>query len=494
MRSRSVSEIQTTFRDLNLHPNNLESPSPPTPLMISPVTVHPTSIPVPYGYASTQYHSNDARNVFADHSQINAVPRPLSSRLQPRPNGSIGSKGSNRPNAPRGLSESQQKVAANYDVLATNRSRNTLKQRSESITRNVRDMNNWLKYVAISNGVREAFYENHCQKIKVLDLGSGSGGDLYKFRGNKLYLKLYVAVDFSPKCIESATHKFESIVQDQNRRRAVPQRKRLKFGRINAYGQTADEYFGGELFDAYFLCEDMTSSNLRRHRVMMEQGPFHLLNVQFSLHYAFESMQTLNSWLDTVAESTMTGSFMVCSLVRDEIVLRRVLDAKRQSGNSGDRGNLKEYRYANELQSISMTQDMTNRVLREQQKLGIEADASSKVDWESVKNDQRDYSNLVGISYRYFQRDCVEGDGDGVQEYLVPLHALCVMLWRRCRMKLVANEDSTGMVCRFSRKSPYKFGFKKGRELHKVRWSDCEIDLLDTYRYVTFQRMAQDQE
>ena len=35
----------------------------------------------------------------------------------------------------------------------------------------------------------------------------------------------------------------------------------------------------------------------------------------------------------------------------------------------------------------------------------------------------------VGVPYTYYQRDSVEGEGNGVQEYCIVFPALCRLLW-----------------------------------------------------------------
>lgn len=387
------------------------------------------------------------------------------------------------------LRRTRQKIVDNYNSQAEV-SGHHLKERSKKRTANIRDMNNWLKYVCIVYSIREAFYENYCQKIKVLDLGCGKGGDLYKFRGMKLYLSHYVGVDLAHKCLQSARRKFESMIQDQRRHSKASAAERQRFGRKNAYGQSAGDFFDGELFYADFICNDMMSPNMMQNAVLREEAPFHLLNVQFALHYAFESISSLDSWLETVASCTVSGSFLVCSLVQDQRLLWRLRNEMAQQNDTGNRNDDEMVQSENELQSIKMKKSDVIQALADYEECGLFIDSMDSVKMmnEMVKNDDADYSKLIGIPYTYYQEDSVEGEGDGVEEYLVPFKVLCVMLWRKCKMKLIWRRAADGMYEEFRNKAPYKYGFAKRRNLHQVDWTEAEREVIHTYHYALFMR------
>merc|ERR1711951_172535 len=105
-----------------------------------------------------------------------------------------------------------------------------------------------------------------------------------------------------------------------------------------------------------------------------------------------------------------------------------------------------------------------------------------------MEHDERDYSKLIGIPYTYFQEDSVEGDGNGVEEYLVPFHVLCVMLWQKCRMRLEWCDDGLGSERNYCNVAPYKYGYLK-RGLDKVRWTKSETEVVKTYQYALFMRL-----
>ena len=124
------------------------------------------------------------------------------------------------------LSDAQQRVAANYNsrtACAAN-----LEHRRRSDTVNIRDMNNWLKYVSITQCIWSAFEHNNGHKISVLDLGCGKGGDLYKMRGNKQWIASYVGVDFASECIESAKRKYRGMAEQQERHGLAMRTHRLR--------------------------------------------------------------------------------------------------------------------------------------------------------------------------------------------------------------------------------------------------------------------------
>lgn len=77
----------------------------------------------------------------------------------------------------------------------------SVEMRSESKILHLRNLNNWIKYTLI---------HDHCPvQSRVLDLASGKGGDLKKWK--EQHIKEYVAVDIAEGSIRDAVHRFKEI-------------------------------------------------------------------------------------------------------------------------------------------------------------------------------------------------------------------------------------------------------------------------------------------
>lgn len=340
-----------------------------------------------------------------------------------------------------------------------------MERRKCSATVNIRDMNNWLKYVSITQCVWSAFAHNSRQKISVLDLGCGKGGDLYKMRGNKHFIDSYVGVDFAEKCIDSARRRYHGIVEQQQSNTAAPYIQRRNFNEHNAYAQTAEDFYEAPMFDAGFICADITSAALRKHPLIVRDKPFEMITAQFSFHYGFQSKASLDSLLNTMAEVTSKGSHFVCSLVRDEVIVDRLGTTREARSTARRKSSTIQFR--NSLQCIKM----------------------KKMHLDLVRNaDRFDEYATVGVPYTYYQRDSVEGDGTGVEEYFIAFSALCRLLWRKCKMRLVSKKVCADIYAEAAHVPPFKYGLSSGRRLDAVRWTNTEREVIDTFAYALFRR------
>eukprot|EP00484_Ammonia_sp_Unknown_P024482 CAMPEP_0197023684 /NCGR_PEP_ID=MMETSP1384-20130603/4349_1 /TAXON_ID=29189 /ORGANISM="Ammonia sp." /LENGTH=429 /DNA_ID=CAMNT_0042451935 /DNA_START=905 /DNA_END=2193 /DNA_ORIENTATION=+ len=295
---------------------------------------------------------------------------------------------------------------------------NYMELRSRDTTRNIRDMNNWCKYVNITHSIREAFGENGEHRINILDLGCGKGGDLYKCRGNKKYIHKYLGIDISEECVFAARRKYERILQENIKHRNAPHEERKKFGLNNAYGQTAKEFYDGSFFDAQFICNDMTSPDLHEQKLIVQHRPFHLINIQFALHYAFQTHSALMALLKTIASATKPGSYFICSFVRDELMIKR-LSESLDSGTQNDGDSIS---FQNEFQWLRMKKTDLQFIRQRYDKHNLlHLDVNELYEKkQSESQDDEFCQGLVGIPYQYFQRDSVEGDQNGgVQEFFI---------------------------------------------------------------------------
>merc|ERR1712157_551838 len=172
-----------------------------------------------------------------------------------------------------------------YNERAINQ---TMVEREASISKHVRNMNSWCKYVCITTAIRRSFQVNDGRKIHILDLGCGKGGDLRKYRGNKQFIQSYVGIDIAHSCIEKAKQEYSRMRKSAFSSMLRSKRQMNKFNENNPYGQTANEFFNCPMFYADFLTFDMCSPFLPSHDFIRHRRPFNLINCQFALHYAFK--------------------------------------------------------------------------------------------------------------------------------------------------------------------------------------------------------------
>lgn len=356
---------------------------------------------------------------------------------------------------------------------------------SREKTQNIRDMNNWCKYVNITHSIRDIYNKNNDSKINILDLGCGAGNDLFKCRGNKKYINKYLAMDIDPDYITTARKKYFKILQDGIKHRNASYEERKKFSLNNAYGQTAKEFYDESIFDAQFIINDMCSNTLYKHPLIKNYKPFQLVNIQFALHFGFQTNKSILALLKTIESATEKGSYLLCSFMRDNIIYQRL----GQLINNGATFNDKYVSFRNQFQSITMKKTDFKLIQNIYDQYDLFTEDIENI-YKQKNNDIDIHHDLIGIKYKYYQMDSVEGiDGDGDYEWFISFITLCKLLWKHCRMRLIYKKTASDIYIESSRQFPYKYGYSKGRELNNVKWTKDEQQVIDTYSYVMFKRV-----
>lgn len=178
------------------------------------------------------------------------------------------------------MDENQQKITKHYESV-----KEVGKAKRELLkTIQIRKMNNFIKSVLINEHVRESDV--------VLDIGCGKGGDLQKFASRNILE--YVGIDISKNSIQHA----------KERHRSSSIRFRAHFIESDAYGTL------------------LTLNKL-----------FDVISIQFSFHYAFSSMSTLDTSLRNIRSHLKTGGKLIATIPNSEVLLRRYMKYGNNYGN-----------------------------------------------------------------------------------------------------------------------------------------------------------------
>ncbi|XP_076470206.1 mRNA cap guanine-N(7) methyltransferase-like [Babylonia areolata] len=175
-----------------------------------------------------------------------------------------------------------QTVAKHYNQLQET----GLEVRKQSRIFYLRNFNNWVKSVLIGETLQQLRHDRGRAPVTVLDLCSGKGGDLLKWRkGNINHL---VCVDIAATSVEQCESRYRDMA---NRGR----------GRGN---------FSDKMFQAQFLVADCTKARLKD----MYADPsmqFDLVSCQFSFHYSFESYPQALTMMRNAAECLRPGGYFI---------------------------------------------------------------------------------------------------------------------------------------------------------------------------------------
>ncbi|XP_005107770.1 mRNA cap guanine-N7 methyltransferase [Aplysia californica] len=209
---------------------------------------------------------------------------------------------------PQGSGDHAQAVAEHYNQLQET----GLAQRTRSRIFYLRNFNNWVKSVLIADTLDKIREQDRHKHISVLDLASGKGGDLLKWKKGRIS---------SLVCADIAA---TSVQQSEERYRQNSQREKYK------------------LFDAEFIVADCTKERLKDKYKSTRQS-FDLVSCQFSFHYCFESYQQAMMMIRNASECLRPGGYFIGTTPNSYELVRRL----RNSPNST---------FGNEVYSISFAQ------------------------------------------------------------------------------------------------------------------------------------------
>ena len=122
--------------------------------------------------------------------------------------------------------------------------------------------------------------------LKVLDLGCGKRGDMYKYRNHNSVLQSYYGVDIAEDCVDNLEKIHGQMRRDYRRKespvRCTRTRTRTQgdHGSRTEHASTAEKPF----FDGYFLCADMTATDLFQQLTTIKLNSF--FNVIFLFDFS----------------------------------------------------------------------------------------------------------------------------------------------------------------------------------------------------------------
>lgn len=188
-----------------------------------------------------------------------------------------------------------------------------LATRSESKIFYLRNFNNWIKSVLINETIKRIKNEKNTSKISVLDLGSGKGGDILKWK--KANVSRVTFADIAEKSIEECKNRYENPVRAH--------------------------------FNAEFIHLDATSELIRDKIANVDNLEHDMVSSQFVIHYSFESFEKADTFIQNVSDSLKPGGYFIGTTTNSYELMKRLRSSKENSfGN--DLYNIKFYNESKE--------------------------------------------------------------------------------------------------------------------------------------------------
>lgn len=188
-------------------------------------------------------------------------------------------------------------------------------RKTDSRIKGLRSFNNWVKSTLIH---KFSPSESRDNRLRVLDIGCGKGGDLGKWQQAPQPLELYVGVDPAEVSIEQARERYAQM--------------RSGGGRGGRGGRGG--YHGGRpqrTFDAEFFAEDAFTYSLGDIPIVREigfgpgsrwgpSGGFDVVSMMFCMHYAFETEAKAKGMLENVAGSLKKGGRFLGVIPNSDVI------------------------------------------------------------------------------------------------------------------------------------------------------------------------------
>ncbi|XP_061166649.1 mRNA cap guanine-N7 methyltransferase-like [Saccostrea echinata] len=169
----------------------------------------------------------------------------------------------------------------------------------------LRNFNNWIKSVLIGETVKQLKKESNKRSLVVLDLCSGKGGDLLKWK--KAGISKIVCADIAGTSVEQCESRYREMI-----------------------GRIQHDRHSGEMFSAEFITADCTKVQLRG-KYKDSSMKFDLCSCQFSFHYCFESLPQTRVMLQNACECLALGGYFIGTTPNSLEIMKRLRSSEDKS-------------------------------------------------------------------------------------------------------------------------------------------------------------------
>lgn len=195
-----------------------------------------------------------------------------------------------------GSGDHAQKVAQHYNQI-----QETGKDaRTQSRIFFLRNFNNWVKSVVIADTLDKIRKDDHHKHVSVLDLASGKGGDLLKWKKGRI--NHLVCADIAETSVQQCAERHQ-----QNKER--------------------ERY---QIYEAEFIAADCTRERLKT-KYKNPNMKFDLVSCQFAFHYCFESYPQAMMMLRNACECLNVGGYFIGTTPNSADIIRRLQASSENS-------------------------------------------------------------------------------------------------------------------------------------------------------------------
>jgi SAM-dependent methyltransferase len=199
-------------------------------------------------------------------------------------------------------------------VISSERSQDKYYQKTTKLGKKFRDFHNWIKSSLIYSYCNQTkdYRDGKLRRKSVLDIGCGRGGDIMKMYHTRV--SEYVGIDPSYNdlfgFVESAIRRYQENVQK------YPDFPKMTFIQADA----------SVLFDVNSqenrLPNISPENKLQIEKTFTKNRKFDIFNIQFSIHYLFQSQLSINNFIENIKLYLKNDGYIICTLFEPTQVMK----------------------------------------------------------------------------------------------------------------------------------------------------------------------------
>jgi len=206
----------------------------------------------------------------------------------------------------------------NSNVIKSDRQQDIYYQKITNLAIKMRKYHNWVKSIIIHtycNPIQDKIDLTE-RRTSVLDIGCGQGGDIQKFYHSRV--GDYVGIDADYNGINAPIN--GAIARYNKYKKIYPD-----FGKVQWIHADASIEFNSDLQEAKLV--NMTKQNkLLIEKNFTKNRKFDVINAQFTLHYLFETTESVNNLIKNINNYLKIGGYIILTMFDAKTVIDKITE------------------------------------------------------------------------------------------------------------------------------------------------------------------------
>ena len=211
----------------------------------------------------------------------------------------------------------QQKILSSRidtKVISSERAQDIYYQKITNLGKTFRDFHGWIKSILIYSYCNQGKenIDGKNKKKSVWDIGCGRGGDIMKFYHSRVSEYIGSDLDYEGLfgAIDSSSTRYQTNVNK------YPDFTKMTF--IHADG--------GILMNSQAQEKKITNMSIDNKKlidkIFTKDRKFDIINCQFSIHYLFESQESINALVENIKQYLKVDGYLICTLFDPKQVMK----------------------------------------------------------------------------------------------------------------------------------------------------------------------------